>query len=219
MLDGFPIRWLETHGWLVLSGSADPHSEVRALALSRCNASGAIAYISLAGDAGDALMDDLAELGAPSGYLVDLADQDNNEIHERLSGAGMIVIEAGADIHRLKRLMTQTVAHAIKEALQAGALVLFEGLASTLAGSYYLDPSGNVVKALNFVEDVYVAVDVNSALATETAQLVFQKQPDAVGLAIDKGSALVLGPDQHIETWGDKQITFSLGDPLRQAEF
>lgn len=218
MLDGLPIRWLESYGWLVLSGSADPHSEIRALALSRCNASGAVAYVSLAEDFGDALMDDLAELGAPSGYLVDLEDQDNNEIHQRLSGTGMIVIEAGDDIHRLKRLMTQTVVHAMKEALQDGALVLFEGLAATLAGSYYLDPSGKVARALKMVEDVYVAVDVNSFLATETAQLVFQKRPDAVGLAIDKGSALVLGPDGHIETWGDKEITFSLGDPSRQAD-
>ncbi|MCY4070302.1 MAG: hypothetical protein OXG60_03310 [Chloroflexi bacterium] len=218
MLDGLPIRWLESYGWLVLSGSADPHSEIRALALSRCNASGAVAYISLADDFGDALMDDLAELGAPSGYLVDLEDEDNNEIHERLSGAGMIVIEGGDDIHRLKRLMTQTVVHAIKGALQDGALVLFEGLAATLAGSYYLDPSGEVASALKIVEDVYVAVDVNSFLETEPAQLVFQKRPDAVGVAIDRGSALVLGPDQHIETWGGKQITFSLGDPSRQAD-
>lgn len=219
MLDGLPIRWLESQGWLVLSGSADPHSEIRALALSRCDASGAIAYISLAEDDGDALMEDLAELGAPSGYLVDLEDRDNNEIHERLSGAGMIVIEAGADIQRLKRLMTQTVVHAMKEALQDGALVLFEGLATTLAGSYYLEPSGQVASALKMVEDVYVAVDVNSFLESESAQLIFQKRPDAIGVAIDKGSALVLGPDQHIETWGDKQITFSLGDPSRQAEF
>ena len=218
MLDGLPIRWLESYGWLVLSGSADPHSEIRALALSRCNASGAVAYISLAEDYGDALMDDLAELGAPSGYLVDLEDQDNNEIHERLSGAGMIVIEAGDDIHRLKRLMTQTVLHAMKGALQDGALVLFEGLAATLAGSWYLNPSGEVARALKIVEEVYVAVDVNSFLATETAQLVFQKRPDAVGIAIDRGAALVLGPDGHIETWGDKQITFSLGDPSRQAD-
>ncbi len=219
MLDGLPIRWLESCGWLVLSGSADPHSEIRALALSRCDASGAVAYISLAEDYGDALMDDLAELGAPAGYLVDLADQDNNEIHERLSGAGMIVIEAGDDLHRLKRLMTQTVAHAIKGALQDGALVLFEGAAATLAGSYYLDPSGQVASALKIVEEAYVAVDVSSFLETETAQLLFQKRPDAVGVAIDKGSALVLGPNQQIETWGDKQITFSLGDPSRQGQF
>lgn len=219
MHSSLPIRWLESHGWLVLSGSADPQSEIRALALSRCDASGAVAYISLAEDDGDALMDDLAELGAPSGYLVDLEDQDNNEIHQRLSGAGMIVIEAGDDIHRLKRLMSQTVTHAIKEALRDGALVLFEGAASTLAGSYYVDQSGAVASALKIVEDAFVAVGVNSFLETKTAQLVFHQRPDAVGVAIDAGSALVLGPDQHIETWGDKQITFSLGDPSRQGEF
>ena len=218
MLDGLPIRWLESYGWLVLSGGADPQSEIRALALSRCDAAGAVAYVSLAEDNGDALMDDFAELGAPSGYLVDLEDQDNNEIHERLSGAGMIVVEAGADIHRLKRLMTQTVTHAMKGALQDGALVLFEGLAATLAGSYYLDSSGMVASALKIVEDVYIAVEVDSFLETEAAKLIFEREPDAVGIAVDRGSALVLGPEGHIETWGDKQITISLGDPSRQAD-
>lgn len=219
MLDGLPIRWLESYGWLVLSGSADPHSEIRALALSRCDASGAVAYISLAEDFGDALMDDLADLGAPAGYLVDLEDQDNNEIHERLSGAGMIIIEAGDDIHRLKRLMTQTVMHALKGALQDGALILFEGSAATLAGSYYVDRSGNVASAFKLVEEVFVAVDVRSFLGTEPAQLVLQKRPNAVGVAIDRGSALVLGPEKRIESWGEQQITFSLGDPSRQAEY
>ncbi len=218
MLDSLPIRWLESYGWLVLSGSADAHSEIRAMALSRCNAGGAVAYISLAADDGDALMDDMVELGAPAGYLVDLEDPDNNEIHERLSHAGMIVIEAGHDIQRLKRLMTQTVLHALKSALQDGALVLFEGLAATLAGSYYMKTPGKVASAWKLLEEVYVAVDVKSFLETEAARVVLRQQPHAVGIAIDRGSALVLGPQQHIETWGDKEITFSLGAVTRQAQ-
>ena len=210
MRRSFPISWLESNGWLVLSGSADRRSEIRAQALSRANADGAVAYISLAGDMGDALMDDLAELGAPTGYLVDLADSDNNEIHERLRAAGMIVIEPGEDIRQLKRLMSQTVVHALKEALNCGALILFEGLAATLAGEYIAQPNG-MAKGLKFVSNVYIASDVSSVLETQAAQEVCLAQPEAALIAIDRGAALVLGPDQRIETWGEPQIAFSLG--------
>lgn len=210
MRAGFPISWLESNGWLVLSGAADRRSEIRAQALSRANADGAIAYISLAGDMGDALMDDLAELGAPTGYLVDLADSDNNAIHERLRAAGMIVIEPGEDLRQLKRLMSQTVAHALKEALNHGALILFEGLAATLAGEYIVQSSG-MAKGLKFVRNVYIASDVSSVLETQAAQKVYLAQPEAALIAIDRGAALVLGPNQHIETWGRPQIVFRLG--------
>ena len=210
MRAGFPISWLESNGWLALSGAADRRSEIRAQALSRANADGAIAYISLAGDMGDALMDDLAELGAPTGYLVDLADSDNNAIHERLRAAGMIVIEPGEDIRQLKRLMSQTVAHALKEALNHGALILFEGLAATLAGEYIVQSNG-MAKGLKFVRNVYIASDVSSVLETQAAQKVYLAQPEAALIAIDRGAALVLGPNQHIETWGKPQIVFRLG--------
>ena len=144
MAANLPISWPDTNGWLVLSAEADLQSEVRSLALARNNASGAIAYVSFHADRGDALIDDMAELGAPAGYLVDLEDSDNNAIHERLSGAGMVVIEAGNDIDRMKRLMTHTVIHALKTSLEYGALVLMEGLASSLAGSRLIDGRGEI---------------------------------------------------------------------------
>ncbi len=213
-----PISWLESNGWLVLSGSADSRSEIRAQALSRASADGAIAYVSLADDLGDALMDDLAELGAPTGYLVDLEEGDNNEIYERLRAAGMIVIEPGRNIQQLKRLMSPTVVHALKEALRRGALVLFEGLAATLAGEYVLRSNGDIAKGLGFVSHVYVAADVSSILETEAAQKVHLAQPEAVFIAIDRGAALVLGPNKHIETWGERRVTFSLGSHLFASE-
>jgi len=62
-----PFTWIDSNGWLILSGPPDALSELRAQALSRYDGSGAIAYISMADDLGDALMDDMAELGAATG--------------------------------------------------------------------------------------------------------------------------------------------------------
>ena len=212
-----PISWLESNGWLVLSADADPLSEIRSLALGRCNASGAIAYVSFAADNGDALIDDMVELGAPSGYLIDLQDSDNNAIHEQLSRAGMIVIEAGNDIDRMKRLMTHTVAHALKEALEYGSLILLEGLASTLAGSCYIDGNGDICDALKFIQNSAILTGTGSIVDSESAQRILLTQAEMVCIAIERGAALVLGPEGHIETWGDNAVTFSLGSMSSEA--
>lgn len=216
MVEQIPFSWLESNGWLVLSGSADALSEIRAQALSRVNADGAVAYISLAGDLGDALMDDMADLGAPSGYLVDIENDDNNSMYERLQAAGMIVIEPGDDIERLNRLMSQTVVRAIKDALNAGSLVLFEGIAASLAGEHVVRPNGKVAKGLKFVTNAYISPDTRSILETDDAEAVFVEHPETVFIAVQRGSALVLGPQGHVETWGEKQVTISLGSSIAE---
>ena len=211
MRKGIPFSWLESNGWLVLSGSADSLSDVRAQALSRVNAEGAVAYISLADDLGDSLMEDMADLGAPTGYLVDLEDEDNNAIYERISTAGMIVIEPGESIEHLKKLMTQTVIRAMKEALSLGSLMLFEGIASNLAGEHIVTANGQLAKGLKFVDNVYIAPDVETVLEIKDLQTIYADYPETVFIGIQSGSALVLGPGNYVETWGEKRVTISLG--------
>ncbi len=218
MPEKIPFNWLESNGWLVLSGSVDELSEIRAQSLSRLNDGGAVAYISLAGDMGDALMDDMMDLGAPTGYLVDLEDPDNNAIYERLTSASMIVIEPGDDIDKLRRLMTQTVMRAIKEALSLGTLILFEGIASTLAGERIIQGNGQIGKGLQLVSNCHIMPDVRSILEANNAEIIYAKHPETVFIAIQRGSALVLGPQQYIETWGDNQITISLGSESQNSD-
>lgn len=218
MSTGIPFSWLESNGWLVLSGSADALSEIRALALSRMVPDGAIAYISLADDLGDDLMDDMSDLGAPTGYLVDLEDDDNNAIYEQLRDASMIVIEPGDSITRLKRLMSQTVIRAIKEALELGALILFEGVASSLAGDHIVLDDGRVSTGLKFIENVYISPDTSSILDTVAAQDIYVESSETVFIGIQSGSALVLGPNGYVEIWGEKQVTISLGSGSQDSD-
>lgn len=217
-MEQIPFSWLESNGWIILSGSVDSLSEIRAQSLSRLNADGALAYISLADDMGDALMDDMMDLGAPTGYLVDLEDSDNNAIYERLINASMIIVEPGRDIDGMRRLMTQTVIRAFKEALQSGSILLFEGIAATLAGELIVRSDGKITKGLQFVTNSHIMPDTTSILETEDAERVYVQHPETVFIAIEKGSALVLGPDRHIETWGDRQITISLGSESQNSD-
>lgn len=206
-----PFSWLATSGWLALSGSADALSEIRARALSRCDASGAIAYISFADDQGDSLMEDMAELGAHSGYLVDLDEADNNEIYERLSNAGMIVIEAPAWRRDLPRLLRRTAVHAMREALQGGALILLEGAAASAVGEFALDMCGQVGAGLGLAGNALVHAE---GLDNDDAVLLGalrRRMPEATFVTLPPGSALVLGPGGVIETWGERQVSISLG--------
>ncbi len=207
-----PFSWLATPGWLVLSGSADALSEVRARALSRCDASGAIAYISFANDLGDSLMDDMAELGAVSGYLVDLNEADNNAIYERLSTAAMIVIEAPSPSSELPRLLRRTAAHAMKEALQGGALLLLEGAAAAEAGEFAFDSGGQVGRGLGYVRNALIAAESYDSGDGALLSAVRRQMPETTFVSLPPGSALVLGPGGLIETWGERQAAISLGN-------
>ena len=206
-----PFSWLATPGWIILSGSADALGEIRARALSRCDASGDIAYISLAPDRGDALMDDLAELGAASGYLVDLDEADSNEVYERLSNAAMIVIEAPASCPGLLPLLRITAAHAMKEALQRGALILLEGAAAAALGEFALEAGGALAAGLGYVQNTLICAQ--SAEADEQASLMELRRdmPEATFVTLPGGAALALGPGGAIETWGERQVSISLG--------
>lgn len=208
-----PFSWLDSNGWLVLSGKPDALGEIRACALSRYDGSSAIAYISLAADFGDALMDDMAELGAPSGYLVDLDENDNNEIYERLSAAGMIVIEADGNAAALAALVSQTVISALKAALERGALILFEGAAASIAGERRRNAAGEWAAGLNFIQNALIwpsaGCDAQDAMlrAEDGAPL------DVPVMVFAPGAALALGPAGQIETWGEGEVTISLRDP------
>ncbi len=215
MSDQSPLEWLPSKGWIVLSGRADPLSEIRAQALSRHNASGAIAYITLADDLGDELMDDMAELGAASGYLVDLEEQDNNEIYERLSGAAMIVVDADGQGGRLLRLLRRTAIHALKEALQRGALILLEGAAAAITGEFVLTADGRIESGLNLLKNALVATDVSGLAGDQALRAARSELPDALFVGLATGSALVLGPEGQIETWGERQVAINLADPMR----
>ena len=210
-----PFSWIDSPGWIVLSGRADPLSDIRAQALSRFHANATIAYISLADDLGDALMDDMAELGAPTGYLVNLEESDNNEIYERLILAGMIVIDAADYADRLLRLLRQTAVHALKEALNRGALILFEGSAAALAGEQFIAADGELRPALNLVSDVLVTPEAGNLSADNDTFRARRILPEMAFIGLPRGAALALGPDRHIETWGDADVTISLGDLVK----
>ncbi|MYA91828.1 MAG: hypothetical protein F4Y30_00190 [Chloroflexi bacterium] len=203
-----PFSWRAGAGWLVLSGSAHPLSEIRALALSRCNPGADVACIAQTDVMGDALMDDLAELGAPAGYHIDLAEVDNNLLYERIASAGLIVLAARCT-DSLRRALSQMAVHALKQALAGGALLLCEGAAAELFGERRLSAADGLTRGLNFVHGAVILPTSAGHNVQATRWLQSQLSEVAV-IRLQPGSALALGPGGQMETWGNRDITIRI---------
>jgi hypothetical protein len=207
------LRWLDGRGWLILSGGGEGSSDVRAQALGRLSADGGVAYITLGTQSslGEMVFADLEDLGAPSGYLVDILSEDDETIQSRLSEAGMIVIDSSAPFIELRSSLMGAAAQGIQTAFENGAVILAEGSAATVLGAWVLTPDGNLVSGLEWLESTLIVPGVVSITESEAAQSVLNSQTSAIAIGIGEGSALALGPDGEVETWGAKQVAVALG--------
>jgi len=211
MAQSASLRWLDGHGWLVFSGSVIEGSEVRAQALSRLAADGAVAYISLADDGGDALLDDMEDLGAPTGYIVDIQHEPLPVILEQLKDVSMVVIEGSNSINALRQLLSVEALAGVRDAYERGAIVLLEGLTMNLFGKWFMSDEGDIFEGLAWLEDAFLEPNVTSVTESKALQDVLATQPTAIAIGISEGSALALCGDGKIELWGEKQVTISLG--------
>src|SRR5690349_1773009 len=112
------LSWPEGSGWLVLSGGDMAGSPLRAQALTRAIADGNVIYISLADDEGESLQEDMEDLGASAGYILNLEDEEDDAIAKQLKDASLIVIESGDNINALYRLMEGAVIDGLKAAYE-----------------------------------------------------------------------------------------------------
>jgi len=216
------FRWLDGRGWLVLSGAGDPSgeadpSEIRAKALSRAAADGAAAVVYL-GDGGgaDALLDDIEDLGAPSGYVVDILTEDDETIRNRLAEAGVIVISGTATSAAARSALTGAAVEGVRVAYENGAIVLVEGAASGAFGAYMIGADGTVSAGLGWLLNALILPGLVSI--GQEALPVLNAHPEAVGIGIGAGSALALGGDSEVEIWGARRVSVALGSAYRSGQ-
>jgi hypothetical protein len=208
------LRWQDGRGWLILSGGGDAVSDVRADALARAAADGGVAYITLGGRAetGERALADMEDLGAPSGYLVDVLTEDDETINTRLSEAGMVVIAEEVETDDLRSGLIGAAIDGIHTAFQNGAVVLAEGKAASVFGAWVLLESDELTSGFEWLENGLVVPGITSISESAIAQTVLIRQPGAIAVGIGEGSALALGPDGEVETWGKRQVTVALGN-------
>jgi hypothetical protein len=207
------LRWLDGRGWLVLAGGGDNLSDIRADALSRAAADGGIAYVTLGNQSVEAenVLADMEDLGAPSGYFVDILSEDDETVQAKLADAGIIVIDGSATLDDLRSSLIGAANDGIQIAFQNGAVVLAEGRAAVVFGAWILLELGELTSGLEWLENSLIVPGITSASQSSEVQEVLLLQPGAIAIGIGEGSALALGPDGEVETWGERQVTVALG--------
>lgn len=207
------LRWRDGRGWLVFSGAAEAGSEVRAQAIGRTAADGGVAYISFGSntEVAEAALLDMEDLGASSGYLVDVLSEDDETIRTKLAESSMIVIESDADAQSVRSGLLGAAAEGIESAFANGALILAEGLTAAAFGQWIMSEVGQMIDGLGWLEQSIILPGVVAVAESTAGRSALYDQPSALALGIGVGSALVLGPDGELELWGHKQVTVALG--------
>ena len=198
------FQWLDGQGWLVFSGGGD--DEIRATALGRMAADGAVACVSLTGDP-DHLLDDISDLGAPTGYLVDVYGEDDATLNEKLAQAGMVIVAGGEDAAHVRGALRGAALEGVQAAYANGAIILLEGFSATAFGSWLIHET--IEDGLAWLIGATVLTNVDDAAFY--AKPIFAAQPEAIAVNVMTGSALALGPDGQIERWGERDVTIVLG--------
>lgn len=203
------LRWMDGRGWFVLSASNN--DEIRALALARASADGGVAYVSMGGAEAENVLADMEDLGASSGYLVDVMAEDDATIRQKLAEAGVIVIADEVNVVEAREALIGAGISGIQDAFVNGAVVLAEGDCAAVFGAWIMLDSGIISSGLDWLENALVLPGVTSVRESYEAASVLNRQPTAIVVGVGAGSALALGPDGEVETWGNKQVTVALG--------
>ena len=204
------LTWLDGLGWLVLSGGeADASSPIRAQALARAASGGAL-YISLAADEGEALQEDLEDLGAPAGYVLDLTE-DRESLLKQISEVTLIVVEGGDSLDAVYDALSGAPLEGLRTAYEQGTVILLEGMAVNLLGKWAMTDEGEVLDGVEWVTKAFLEPGVTTVEDSPAIQAVLNEHDEAVGVAIGLGSALALGGMGDLEAWGDEEVVVALG--------
>ncbi len=208
------FRWKEGRGWLVLASGAA--TEVRGMALTRLAADGGIACVAVGQDSAvaDVILDDFADLGAPSGYVVDLQSEDDETLLNRLGEASLIVLNGNSAPSEARSELVGAAIEGIAQAYQNGAVILAEGSASVVFGLQLYDRDD--ITGFNWLEDAILLPGIEVEGVEAFATNALQEYPDRLAIMIGDESAMAFGGDGQIEAWGLQQITLRLGAAFGQ---
>ena len=209
------FRWQPGRGWIVLSGGGPPDSDdvqtVEARLLARTVSQGPIVYVWAANDpdSADRHMDSLRELGARTGYLVDILSETDEEVYAHLSEAGVIIIGDGPQQEALHDALSGVVLEAIRSAFSHGATIYAIGLSAEQFGAHRVGEQ-DLAPGIHWLEHAIVVSGYTPNMADGLHRVVRQ-MPHSFGLGIGHGAALALGPLGEVEVWGNAAVTVALG--------
>jgi hypothetical protein len=209
------FRWRPGNGWLVLCGGgplgSDDMLSVEAKMLSHTVSQGPVAYIWAASDveAADRHMESLRDLGARTGYLVDILTEEDDLLFRHLNEAGVIILGDGPQTETLRQALVGAALRGMEDAFSRGATIYTVGQSSALFGSYAVDNDA-LISGFNWLAHSII-MPTYTPPETDGLRGWVRQVPNGYGLGLGQGAALALGPTGEVEVWGSAAITVSLG--------
>lgn len=219
------FQWPDGAGWLIFSGRGDfirgETESVDSRMLTQSAADGALVYIWAASDldVAEQYLNYLTDLGARSGYPIDIISEDDDTIRNLLSDAGVVIIGDGPDRDRLLNGLRGPAGEAILQAYIRGAAVLGTGAGAEVLGQWFAHtPSGQARNGLGWLQNAMVSALGTATETTVIRQEILKNHPLAYSIELGPDSALALSPFGDVDLWGDKKIAISLGQGYTQQE-
>jgi hypothetical protein len=209
------FRWRTGRGLLVLAGGGSWNSHdnqrIEARMLQNTFSQGPIAYIWAASglEQADRHMDALRDLGARTGYLLDILTEPDEDLSRQLSEAGVIILGDGAGTDTLREALVGVAMNAIESAYLRGSTLYAIGQSAAILGAYAIQ-GDQLVAGFSWLSHAIMLAGYTPDDA-ETLRAWVHDYPDDYGLGLGEGAALALDPRGGVEVWGNTSITVSLG--------
>jgi hypothetical protein len=216
-----PLQWVDGYGWLILTGGGDWRrgdlDRIDARVLSVINLDRPMIVLLASGPVAEAeaLLEHYTLMGGPGGEAFSLDQKSRSQLSappflDLLGEVGLLVLAGDNPLPLAQNLyLSPALEHIVRgfSTLQALTLVGIGGAASTLS-RWAIGPAPHYLQAkgLGFLINAVVAPHFTRT-EDSILQHVPQELPEMLGFGIPDQTALALGPDGQVETWGTGQVT------------
>ncbi len=223
-----PLQWLDGEGWLILAGGGDwRRSEtdpIDAQILTLANLDRPMVILLAEGSRADA--DDLLEhftlLGGPGGEAFSLANMTRDQLETEsfitlIQEAGILYLGGENPLPLVNNLYNTPALRYIVEGystLQGLTLVgMGAGAAALSRWVFTPHPPHQQAMGFGFLMNAVVVPHFTTTEASPILRALPQIGNNLLGLGIPDGTALALGPEGQVVTWGGGQITAVVAAP------
>jgi hypothetical protein len=217
-----PLYWLDGEGWLVLAGGGDwrrgETDPIDAQILSLANLDRPMVILLAEGSRSDAedLLEHYIMLGGPGGEAFSLAQMTRDQLQSEsfttlLQEAGILYLGGDNPLPLVNNLYNTLALRFIVEGystLQGLTLVgMGAGAAALSRWVFTPQPPHQQAMGLGFLINAVVVPHYTTTEASPILRALPKIGNNLLGLGIPDRTALTLGPQGQVVTWGEGQVT------------
>jgi hypothetical protein len=216
-----PLHWLSGRGWLVLSGGGNWHQgetdTIDAHVLGLANLDRPIVALFSEGTPEEAeeILEHYTLLGGPTGEAFSLSTMTDQDLQDSsftalLEEAGILYLGGENPTQLVRRLRnTQALKFIVRGFATVQGLILVGagGAAAALGTWLALSHPGEIARGFGFLRNAIVAPHFTQTEEAPLLHDLLSAHPNQLGLGIPEGTALALGPQGEVQTWGEGQVT------------